>query len=295
MQHNTSDDIHHLYRYEFPTGEPAEDLFFFRHKFSLSVEFPYHEHELYEMYFHISGDVKFYITGKGYSLAPGDIILVRPGEIHRPVNESGKDYEMVILLVGKTFINKLPPEHSGLDALFDTAAANGSLYIPLKEERLHAISRILSKLEKSANKTAAPKASAMKAAHFLELLFALNGTPPADRNTFSAINSGEKVQGIIEYIHENIEKDLSLDALSAAFYVSKYHLSREFSKYAGCTLHQYILQKRLLLAKRLMDESNNLEGVIKKCGFEHYVTFLLAFKKRFGITPKEYMNQCTEK
>ena len=95
---------------------------------------------------------------------------------------------------------------------------------------------------------------------------------------------------IVRYINENLEEDLSLERLSEKFFVSKYHLAREFKKYTGYTVHSFILKKRLLTARVLLREQNSILDVSLQCGFRDYSTFVRAFKAEFGLTPYQYMH-----
>ena len=102
------------------------------------------------------------------------------------------------------------------------------------------------------------------------------------------IEYDEKVNNIIHYINENLYSDLSLDSLAKIFYLSKYHLLREFKKHSGYTVHQYIHQKRLIMAKSLLKDGLTVTEVCNRCGFGDYSNFIRAFKKAFGAPPKTF-------
>jgi AraC-like DNA-binding protein len=102
------------------------------------------------------------------------------------------------------------------------------------------------------------------------------------------IEYNKKISSIMDYINENLDKELSLDTLSEKFYLSKYHLLREFKKYGGYTIHQYIHKKRLIAAKTLLREGIQVTEVCTQCGFGDYSNFIRSFKKAFGVPPKKY-------
>jgi len=58
-----------------------------------------------------------------------------------------------------------------------------------------------------------------------------------------------KIQCIVEFINTHLDGDLNLELLSARFGLSKYHMTREFKRCLGLSLHQYVLKKRLLEAR----------------------------------------------
>ena len=94
---------------------------------------------------------------------------------------------------------------------------------------------------------------------------------------------------ILRYINRHLTEDLSLEKLCERFFISKSQLNRNFKKSNGSTVWEYITAKRLLLAKEMLKESARPTEVYLKCGFNDYVTFYKAYKKYFGVSPK---NDC---
>ena len=99
------------------------------------------------------------------------------------------------------------------------------------------------------------------------------------------------IDDIFSYINNHITEEISLDNLEKEFYVSKFHISREFKKATGITLHRYIVKAKLDLCKKLIEEGNTIIDVAQICGIGSYNNLFRAFKKEFGITPKEYYNE----
>lgn len=93
---------------------------------------------------------------------------------------------------------------------------------------------------------------------------------------------------IFSYLHTHIEEELTLDELAAHFYVSKYHLSREFRRQTGETLHAYIIKAKLGLCCAYIEKGYPITEVYKIGGFGGYNHFFRAFRKVYGMTPKEY-------
>lgn len=93
---------------------------------------------------------------------------------------------------------------------------------------------------------------------------------------------------VFQYISHHLTEDLSLKALEKEFFVSGEHISREFKKRTGITLHSYIIHSRIDLAKKYILQGIPVHDVYHRCGFGGYNHFFKVFKKECGITPMKY-------
>ncbi len=93
---------------------------------------------------------------------------------------------------------------------------------------------------------------------------------------------------VFRYIHEHITEDLTLEILEKEFYVSRSHLIREFKKRTGQTVHSYIVRARLDMCRSYIEQGYSITEVYRKGGFGGYNHFFKAFRKAYGMTPKEY-------
>ena len=103
-----------------------------------------------------------------------------------------------------------------------------------------------------------------------------------DRKSYSF---DSQIADILQYINHNLKEDLSVDNLSSRYYISKYHLMRKFKEETGFTLHNYIVNKRLLMARTLISEGIPVTKAALESGFSEYSTFSRAYRKQFGATP----------
>ena len=95
-------------------------------------------------------------------------------------------------------------------------------------------------------------------------------------------------ENILLYVEDHIDEDLTLDHLSEIFFVSKYHISHVFKANLGISVHQFITKKRLRLCKDAISFHTNLTEICILYGFKDYTSFFRAFKKEFGMSPKEF-------
>ena len=98
-----------------------------------------------------------------------------------------------------------------------------------------------------------------------------------------------KIERALSYINEHLSEDLSVDTLAGQVYISKYHFMRRFKELTGCSVHQYITQKRLLAAARLLRAGVSAQNACARCGFQDYSAFQRAFRRQFGMTPRDIL------
>ena len=113
--------------------------------------------------------------------------------------------------------------------------------------------------------------------------------------TKTALMQTALIDNIFEYIEENIKKDISLTDLENHFFVNKFHLSKEFKKHTGMTLHKYVIKRKLSYCKELIEKGLPIIEVYKTAGFGDYSHFIRTFKNEFNITPKQYYKQLQNK
>lgn len=102
-------------------------------------------------------------------------------------------------------------------------------------------------------------------------------------------NEKDSVEKVANYIDTHLDNDLSVSALAGMAFLSADHLTRSFKKRYGKTVSEYILSKRMQLARELLRDSRmTITMVAGKVGFGSYSHFTEQFKKCFGITPREF-------
>lgn len=246
-----------------------------------------HHHDFYECYLFISGDVTYLIEGKTYNLQPGDIILINSRELHQAIiNNKEMTYERIVLWLNRAFLKELSSKETDLSLCFEGANKKNVLRgdIELKKN----IKALLSKLI-SLEYYKGIGNELLYRAYITEIMVQLNNlTFNQEIYTDADMEKNNLIEDMVEYINNHLEEDITIDKLSEYFYLSKFHLSREFKKHTGTTIHRYIVQKKLIEAKELIIRGTPIIEVYKQCGFGEYSNFFRAFKNEYGVTPKQF-------
>jgi len=203
----------------------------------------------------------------------GDVIMVNPGEIHdgTPVNNSARTWRMIYI---------------------DPALVRA--VIADEFNRQVEIVR--------------PVAKDARLAKQFTRLFACLTTPAADRlavdeNLLSSLihvvrehgterlrSSGlsPNVAKALERLNSAPEMPVSLDELAALSGVNRYQFLRGFAREVGITPHAYLIQRRVLLTRKLLTAGRTPAESAIAAGFADQSHMTRAFVRHFGVTPARY-------
>lgn len=282
----------------------ASDYEIFHYKDTYTNEVTLHHHDFYEIYFFLSGEVRYLIEGKIYKLIPGDIVIINSNELHQPFIESNsKSYERIVLWISKEFVKSISTDATDFSKCFEDELLHRQNVLRASIEQQQSIKMTLIKLLNNTTNTGFGSDVSFRI-YISEILLTINQALMEKEKGIHQDKSIHQlktskpdsiVESVISYIEEHIEEEITLDDIAAKFYISKFYLSRVFKRNTNTTIHRYIVQKKLISAKELILKNIPLTEVYKRIGFGDYCNFLRAFKAEYGITPSEFYRYMTDK
>lgn len=265
-------------------GYLNENFKFFHLRDTAGQERDFHFHEFDKIVILISGSVNYMVEGTDYSLKPWDVLLVRHHMIHKAIIDVSVPYERIIIYLDSAYVECYAPNEGLMDCFADAEKRRFCLMRPEQSE-ISMLKDSLERLEASIPDTQFG-AELMRGTLFAQLMVQLNRIMQRDASREdTAVEFNEKISAALSYINENLTGNLSVDELAAMCYLSRYHFMRLFKQQTGCTVHNYIRQKRLVLAARLIREGMSASAAAAECGFTDYSAFHRAFSKTFGVSP----------
>ena len=90
------------------------------------------------------------------------------------------------------------------------------------------------------------------------------------------------------FIDENFHKPIDLNKIADAACFSKFHFVRTFRSIYGRTPHQYLTQVRIEKSKEFLADGETVAASCFKVGFDSVTSFTGLFKRRTGMTPKQF-------
>lgn len=251
-------------------------------------KFQYHYHDFEKILIFLRGDVTYHIEGRIYPLGPYDIVLVRAGEVHKPVIEKKSVYERIILYISPEFLASYETEGADLTDCLKKSSEESSHVIRLPAFAREELMGLLKELEESFQRDDFANALYQKT-KFLEFMIKLNRTLlDCSAQYMERKASNEKIVAVIDYLNDHLQDDFTIEQLADHFYLSKYYLMHRFKEETGYTIGSYVSTKRLLRARNLIREGALVTEACYECGFRNYSTFSRAYKKQFGVSAKKY-------
>ncbi|MDD6484451.1 MAG: response regulator [Clostridiales bacterium] len=111
----------------------------------------------------------------------------------------------------------------------------------------------------------------------------------ADEEDFSVQNKDRKIEEVVNYVDEHFCEDISLKWLAKKFCIEHKYLSKLFKKYVNKGYVEYITQKRMDAAKKMLGEEKlTISEIARSLSYDEPNYFTVVFKRNVGITPREY-------
>jgi len=248
--------------------------------------FPRHElhaHETCELFYLIRGNGYYITEGARHKLEPGLLILMRSGETHMPSVTGEEPYERIALHFSPTLVDGIDPRHRILAPFFDR---------PLGQHNVYDRSALASTgiYEAFADMNHSSGDNYDNCLHVTTLLLyvlnELNTLFHAERYQRTTADA-DHLHSLLEYLNEHITSPLSIDYLCEKFYISRAQLNRSFKNITGTTVWDYIITKRLMLARSYLAEGMHANEAASASGFGDYSAFYRAYRRQYGTTPSE--------
>lgn len=259
------------------------------------IHFGAESHPLIELLFLISGKVDYMIDGETYHVSPGDMIVVNAMELHSVYADPDLPYERIVL----QFSPNLIPQGFDYD-LFEpfTHSSRYQHIIPRPLVAQVGLQKSFQKLtEIMANKNKFKDAYIVSA--IIDIITKINeAVEILLTNNYHMISTPRKtnqlLHSIIEYINNHLTDTIIVLDLANFAGISTSYLYRFFQKNMNISLHSYIQNQKMQLARSLILKGHQPKSVAEQLGYEYYSTFFSQFKKIFKKTPTQlYTNIST--
>ena len=239
-----------------------------------------HAHSGGEIYLHIAGDVEYVVENRVYCPKPYDVILAREHELHH-LNCKSSVFDRIVIEISDCFF--LYGQHELYHNIFCNSYSGYGNLIPAATAKSSGIySAILRTVDYLKEEDENANVAALGA--LSELMYLFNKVMQSQVGTF--VTDGV-VRDILQYIDQNVSEPIRLDDIANYFYISKPHLCRVFKLNTGLTINKYIIDRRISLVERFVQDGKNFAQACNDAGFGSYSNFYKIYVKKTGKSPRE--------
>lgn len=253
-----------------------------------------HWHEEAELTLITDGSCTYHIHLETYEAQAGDLLFIPPAELHSISMKPGIEMKSTTYVFHMDYLNADSADICAVKYL--TPISRHSLMLPyiIKEDHpvypelvkvFHEMERAYSEMQPGYELML--KALLLYATALLVPYRETENIRPQLENEHTA-----KLKLVLEYISEHYAEDLTIPQLSKLCFFSEYHFMRFFKKYVGISCLEYIKNLRLeKAASRLAQGDRSVLDVSMSCGFSNLSYFYREFKKKYGMTPKQFIRE----
>lgn len=217
----------------------------------------YHSHKYHELVYYPSGNGKTEINGKTFPFSDHCFAVIPHNTEHNEIHCSNSE----VICLEFSSAEDLPLGFY-TDPTYTIHKILKELLREIKEQKYGYKDMLTIKLR--------------------ELLLNIKRSENSTRDTKS-------FEYIINYIQENFHEHIIFSDCAKQLNISYDYFQHKFKALTGHSPQQYLIEQRLLAAKKLLNESNfNCTEIAYRCGFCTSAQFSALFKNRYGVTPLQF-------
>ena len=232
-----------------------------------------HKFDQCKFYFITEGKCTIEIEDNVYKAEAGDWFFIPAGAEHGYKNDKSGSFKKYWL-------------HFDIYPNADLFSALSLPYV-VKLSNISKVKRLFEALLKAKNSNELTEKLKVKACLINLISEYIKTAKPNGVNVQS--RTDERLDKVLRYINENLDKDLSLDVLAKKYYSHPNHFIRAFKDKTGFTPAKYVTHMKLEASKRLLEETDlTVEEITEKFAFANSAHFSRIFKQYYNTPPAKY-------
>lgn len=256
------------------------------------IQVPTHWHTEMELIVIKKGEGMVYVNLTPYKVNAGDVIVVLPGQLHSisAYQQALMEYENI--LFKPEMLKSRTTDSCNLEYLHPLL--NGYVDFPAWiQPNLNYYESVLSCITQMDEFSKyRPEGYELAIKGFLLLLLFHLYTNNNRLHQVKHQKALDKLKLVLEYIHDNYQRSISIEEIAAVCYYSTSHFMKFFKETMGCGFIQYLNDYRLNIAAQLLQTTHDsILEISQQTGFENLSYFNRLFKRKYKKTPTAYRAQ----
>jgi len=258
----------------------------------------YHYHNFYEIVYILEGECSMLVNNCTYYLKRGDFLLISSEVMHKynyndTVHTNSK---RLILWINKSYLDSLSDDSLKLHSCFEYSeqSNNFAYHFPVYYNDTLQYSLIkISTFNFDGTENFDGKHLFDKANLTIFFTYLCN---LCRKNIYKLLSNThhDLIDQVSHFVDEHITKEISIDDLAKFLNISKYHFLRKFKHLTGITVHDYIINKKMICAcEDIKNTNNTFSYICTHYSFGNYSSFLRNFIKINGLGPAQYRKMIT--
>ena len=250
-----------------------------------------HCHDFYELYVHFRGGEYFFVNDDIFPMRQNQFILLPPFQMHGLFGKDPLiDYERAYLYVSPTMLSSLGGAQIDLTRVFASKTDKGQYQFQMSDQDAARFKHLIIQIEEDIDNTS-PAERFTNYARLTDCVEILVRTMQTSQEITTPPVAHDAILEVVLYINEHFTTPIKLEDLARRFGISVSFLSHGFVKYTGRSVYNYVLYRRVQMAKEMIYSEIPLNDIAYQCGFNDYSSFMRSFHKIAGMSPYAYRKQ----
>lgn len=231
-----------------------------------------HSHAYFEIYYLESGSRSHMVGDRHHQIVGGELIILPPHLMHHSFTPDEAHYKRVVVY--------FDPAVVAYAHVLAQITENPTTYRLSAESRV-VVDGLIADLFEVQDHPGQYVHERMQLL-VIQLLIAIIQADVTD----SLVTRQHRMTQVVRYLGDHFCEQITLDELAARFYISSYHLCREFKRFTGTTIITHLNQIRVARAQVLLQETSlSVTEISKQVGFANVTHFNRTFRRLTGTHP----------
>lgn len=245
----------------------------------------FHWHEKYELFHILDKPCRILVNGQLIHAQPGDIVAINERSVHRLFLDHDNTHVRIIQFPVRILL-PITSSIKPLKAHITRAELDAVPQLQASLDQLFQIMDLEYRVELTEQNPFFQ--SLFSAVYFLLMRHF------ATEESASSRNERQEFYQVVEYINQNYTSDINVQTIAARLYMPRGRLARQFRKYSGMDLNEYVNSLRIKRANQLLLQGCRITEAATESGFQSIRTFNNLYRIHMGMTPTQYLSSIRE-